>query len=426
MLTWQQHTEPKVNRWWEIPYFVRGDGPPLDEALPELRRLIVAAVSERTKHPGGSAIWLSGGYDSPTLYAASQSAASADGSPPAKAVSVSYPKDDPGYEDDYIEAATNFWNDVPAWVDVTSISALESPLARARLRDEPFHHSYELWNAALAKATQALGRRVAIIGNGGDQFFSASTVRLVDHLRGGRLLTLAREWREAGGGNWKAFAREVVAPILPKSARAVASSLRQGRPLQHRLARPIPSWANGTFGHMRALVDLNQTPLDRRPGESYVSVDQSWSLRHVAHERVVAALSEIAMLEGVEVRHPLFDSRVIHFAAGRPLAECYSRRENKRLLRGAFAGLLPEKLLGPRPTRTGQPLRYFKRTAAAHARFAATEWANGMILADLGVIEGRKFLARVSEIPDRGLVDLDEGVAVVATVQSECWLRARQ
>ena len=52
--------------------FSRGDGPPFDEAKEELRRIIVAAVQERCRHPSGSAIWLSGGYDSSTLFAASQ------------------------------------------------------------------------------------------------------------------------------------------------------------------------------------------------------------------------------------------------------------------------------------------------------------------------------------------------------------------
>jgi hypothetical protein len=126
------------------------------------------------------------------------------------------------------------------------------------------------------------------------------------------------------------------------------------------------------------------------------------------------------------VRSPLFDARIIRFAAGRPLAESYSGRENKRLLRGAFRGLLPDAVLGPRLSRTGLPTRYVKRTAVAHAAWAAAECPKGMILADLAVIDGKKFLDRVAQIPSRGLSDLEEGVALVAAVQTECWLRARQ
>lgn len=425
-LEWHKDGSPKVERWWEVPYFARGDGPPFSEALEELRRLVVAAVVERTNHPGGSVVWLSGGYDSPTLYAASRAGTPANGIQPARAVSMTYPRDDPGYEDDFIKAVTSFWDEQTAWVDVTSIPAIDRPLERARVRNEPIHHAYELWNVALARATREQGRRIALIGNGGDQFFSSSTVRLADHFRTGRLITLGREWREAGGGrNWRLFAREVVAPNLPKSALAVASFLRHGRTLQHRLARPIAAWANRSFEHYKSLLELNLTPIERRPGESHASLDQSWCLRHVTAERIGALLSQIGLLDGVEVRTPLFDPRVIRFAAGRPLAESYSRRENKRLLRGAFRGLLPEKVLGPRAARTGLPVRYLKRTALAHASWAATEWRKGMILAELGVIDGRKFQDRAREIPDQGLTDLEEGVALVATVQVECWLRSR-
>ncbi len=427
VLDWREGLQPKVERWWEVPYFTRGDGPPFTTALEELRHLIVAAVSERTAHSGGSAVWLSGGYDSPTLFAASHSVARSNGGTPAKAVSIKYPPDDPGYEDDYILAVTAFWSETPAWVDVTQIPSMKEPLKRALLRDEPLHHGYELWNAALARATRDQGRRVALIGSGGDQFFSSSTVRLADHFRAGRFITLAREWSEAGGGrNWRLFAREVVAPNLPKSVLAVATFLRQRRTLQHRLVRPVPTWSSSSFPHLDALIKLNRTALDRRAGEAHASLDQSWSLRHVTAERMTTLLAMIGLLEGVEVRIPLFDARVIRFAAGRPLAETYSRRENKRLLRGAFRGLLPDKVLGPRLNRTGLPVRYIKRTAVAHAEWAASQWPDGMILADLGVIEGRKFLDRVREVPGRGLVDLEEGVALVATVQTECWLRVRQ
>lgn len=426
-MEWRKDKQIIVERWWEVPYFTRGDGPPYADAREELKRLIVASVAERTKHSGGSAVWLSGGYDSPTLFAASHVAARENGLTPAKAISIQYPADDPGYEDDFITAATSFWSESPAWIHIASIPSMGAPLDRARDRDEPLYHAYEQWNASLARETVAHGRRVALIGNGGDQFFSSTTVRLADHLRAGRIVTLAREWREAGGGtNWRLFARDVVAPNLPKSALAVASSLRQGRPLQHRLARPVPPWSSAAFAHFDALIELNRTPLERRPGESHASVDQSWSLRHVTAERIATLLTLIGLLDGVEVRSPLFDQRVIRFAAGRPLAESYSRRENKRLLRGAFEGLLPEKVLGARAERTGLPTRYLKRTAVAHAQWASSTWLNGMILADLGVIEGRKFLDRVKDIADRGIADLEEGVATVATVQTECWLRARQ
>jgi hypothetical protein len=165
--------------------------------------------------------------------------------------------------------------------------------------------------------------------------------------------------------------------------------------------------------------------LTRRRGEGHAAVDQSWFLRHVTGERINAAYTATGLLDGIEVRSPLLDSRVIRFASGRPLEECYSRRENKRLLRGAFRGFLPDAILGPRTARTGLPSRSLLRAATEHAAWAIARSGKGIILADLGVIDGKKFLDRASVWLSQGGGDVEEAAAVVAATQVECWLLAR-
>lgn len=425
-LDWRPKSPPSVARWWEVPVFLRGDGPPFAEATEELRRLIIAAVAERTAHPGGTAIWLSGGYDSTSLFAASQIGAKEKGTQPAFPVSISYPPGDPGREDEFIEESAQFWHLTPTWLSVEQVPALEAPIELARLRDEPMYHTYETANRALARTTRTAGFRVALVGNGGDQFFSAGVARLADHFRSGRFITLAREWREAGGGrDWRLFVRTVVLPNLPPYAIAVANGLRQRRTLQHRLTRQLPTWANPNFPELDALDALNRTPLPRRRGEGHAALDQSWFLRQVTGERVNAAYTGTGLLDGIEVRSPLFDPRVVRFAAGRPIEESYSRRENKRLLRAAFKGYLPAAVTGPRNARTGLPQRTLFRTATEHARWVKAECSKGMILADLRVIDGSKFLSRAGLWASKGFADVEEAAALVASAQAECWLRAR-
>lgn len=428
-LDWRASAPPNVARWWDVPIFLRGDGPPFAEATEELRRLIVAAVAERTAHAGGAAIWLSGGYDSSTLFAASHIAAERFGAQPAHPVSMSHPPGDAGREDEFIEASTGFWHVRPTWVQVDDVPALESPVRDALLRDEPMYHTYELSNRWLAVATRAAGCRAAIVGNGGDQFFSSGVARLADHFRSGRFLTLAREWREAGGGSdWRLFVRAVVLPNVPAAALVVASRLRQRRTLPHRLARRLPIWTNQSFQHLTALEELNRAGLERRSreGEGYAGLEQSWSLRHVLGERINGAYTGTGLLDGIELRSPLFDARVIRFAAGRPLEESYSHRENKRLLRGAFSGYLPNTVLAPRSARTGLPTRSLLRTAVEHAGWVKDECAKGMILADLGVIDGSKFLGRAAVLGSQAITDVEEAAAFVACAQAECWMRARK
>ena len=425
-LDWHASAAPRIARWWDVPIFHRGDGPPFAEATEELRRLIVAAVGERTAHPGGAAIWLSGGYDSSSLFAASNIAAERFGAQLAHPVSMSHPPGDAGREDELIEASTGFWHVTPTWVDVDDVPALEFPIDQARLRDEPMYHTYELSNRALAVATRAAGRRAVIVGNGGDQFFSSGVARLADHFRSGRFITLAREWREAGGGrDWRLFVRTAVLPNLPLAVLDVANELRQRRTLQHRPTRQLPAWANREFDQLPELEALNRRGLERRPGEGHAALDQSWSLRHVMGERIIAAYTGTGLLDGIDLRSPLFDARVIRFAARRPLDESYSRLENKRLLRAAFAKYLPNSVMSPRSARTGLPTRSLLRTAIEHAVWAMEECGKGMILAELDVIDGSKFLERAAVLSSRSITDVEEAAAFVACTQAECWLRAR-
>jgi asparagine synthase (glutamine-hydrolysing) len=427
-LDWQSDggKAPTTQRWWEVPIFLRGDGPPFEEALEELRRLIVAAVAERAVHPGRSAIWLSGGYDSSALFAASHIAAKERRIEPLTPVSMSHPEGDAGREDELIEQSTGFWQVAPIWVNVDSVPPMANMVAAARARDEALYHTYEQSNRTLAAATRSAGFRVAVVGNGGDQFFSAGVSRLADHFKSGRFTTLAREWREAGGGNdWRLFFRTAVIPNLPSRALVVAKALRHGRPLQQSLARRFPSWSNVSFNQLSELKRLNAVGLERRRGEGHAALEQSYFLRHVTGERVNAAYTATGLLDGIEVRAPLFDSRVIRFASGRPLEESYSRRENKRLLRGAFRGFLPEAILGPRTARTGLPSGSLMRAAREHAAWAVAERGKGMILADLNVIDGNKFLERAAVWLNQGRGDVEEAAALVATTQVECWLLAR-
>jgi asparagine synthase (glutamine-hydrolysing) len=425
-LTWSLGHSPRIERWWEVPVFLRDDGVPFAEGKEELRRLIVAAVAEREAHPAGSAIWLSGGYDSSTLFAASRIAAREAGTAGSRTVSMSFPPGDPGREDEIIEMSTGFWQTSTTWLDVDAVPPLTAPVEAARLRDEPFYHPYEQSNRALAVATRGLGARVALVGNGGDQFFSVTVIRLADHLLGLHWIKLAKEWREAGGGtDWRAFVRIVLLPNFPPEAISVANRLLRRRTLQHRLQRQLPPWTNRAFDQLPVLEDLNRRGLERRRGEGHAALEQSWFLRHVTGERFNAAYTATGLLDGIEIRTPLFDSRIVRFAAGRPISESYSQRENKRLLRGAFEGYLPASVLGPRATRTGLPMRALFRMTREHAMWVSSHCQKGMILADLRVTDGSKFLERARHWATQRSGDGEEAAALNATAQVECWLRAR-
>src|SRR5690606_31149939 len=95
---------------------------------------------------------------------------------------------------------------------------------------------------------------------------------------------------------------------------------------------------------------------------SCVRHETNWYLTYPYFPRVFGLASAMALEEGVELRSPLYDARIIELALARPRSERSSGGETKLLLRKAVEGLLPEHILAPRPTKTGTTSAYFERS----------------------------------------------------------------
>jgi asparagine synthetase B (glutamine-hydrolysing) len=104
------------------------------------------------------------------------------------------------------------------------------------------------------------------------------------------------------------------------------------------------------------------------PRTSRVLAETHAYLRFPFFGRVVGVLRAFALEEGVELRSPLLDDRVVRFAVRRPWSERSDGLETKILLRRAMRGLIPESVLAPRPHRTGVTSAYFLRQLRGPAR----------------------------------------------------------
>jgi hypothetical protein len=135
-------------------------------------------------------------------------------------------------------------------------------------------------------------------------------------------------------------------------------------------------------------------------------------------------LAGFGLSEGVEYRSPLLDERVVRFAVPRPWSDRVDRRETKILLRGSMRGLLPERVLAPRPHRTGVTSAYFTRGLSGAGASLVSDVVAGARLADLGVIDLNTF-QRAWEYFLR-TSDSEIGVGIYFTVQAEQWLRAHE
>ena len=416
-----------VARHWESPTFERPSGLGFDAAARALRGLLEDAVAERLPNGGTTAVFMSGGWDSPPVFAAGQSALARGRAPGARLVpvSMSYPVGDPGREDETIAQIAARWQTRPHWRDVEAVPLFDQPAARAAVRDEPLAHLYEAWNRSLMHGARDVGAHVALDGIGGDALFQVSPVYLADLLAGGRWPALLREWRRSPvrAGGARAFWSWAVRPAIPRALLPLATRLRGGRPFADYLRRSPPAWLRADFVAEHALADRGAVALGRRPGESRSALESRWHFTAGWAPSLLGALADVALDYEVELRSPLADRRVIAFAATRPRAERRSMGETKRLVRAAMGGLLPDAVLAPRAHRTGLTSGYFARRVAAELPAIVEHDLRSVALADLAVVDAdalRRAAADVVRHPAG-----PGAVPLWFTLQAEWWVRAR-
>lgn len=424
-MCWTDGNLSAPERYWEAPVTAKPSHLPEEDAATYLRDLLATAAAERLDPGRPNTVWMSGGWDSTAVFGAAQFAHQQD--PIADAilpVSISYPVGDPGREDHWIQAVADHWHVPINWIDIRHVPFFDDELGRASERHEPWAHLYERWNGALAVGSRACGARVALDGNGGDQLFQNSDVFLADLLRSGNWLTLAREWRARPRGGFRHLFATVIQPHLTPSMHTLATRVRGGRRLRHYLERPIPNWISSDFVESHKLADRDHHFLTRNIRATLAGREIDWGFSSLFGSRGVASIGTFALREGVEVRSPILDRRIIDFALSRPWWERSSGRETKILLRRSMRDLLPAEVIAPRKRRTGITGGYSHQSMVnAFPTLLTATMQRPLILEELGIVKPDALLRACGEYPRRG--DSATRVGLFYTLQTELWLRAR-
>ncbi|MDQ6829668.1 MAG: asparagine synthase-related protein [Gemmatimonadota bacterium] len=424
-LEWRPGKDARVTRFWHAPRFASEEGPrlPFDDAAVELRSLLIDAVQERMPSSGPTAVTMSGGWDSTSVFGAGQEAMRRGGAAGRALlpVSVSFPEGDTGREDETIQAIAARWSVPVQWVDIRSAPMFDQVIERARVRDEPFAHPYESFNRALSRRSAESGARVMLNGFAGDPLFQVSPIFLADLMRRGRWPSMIREWRAFGGAGWRNLFRWSVLPLLPQFALSAATMLRGGEPLRGHLEKTLPPWMNADFVRRHQLVERNRLFTPMRRGEGEASYESRWSLEHAFFPRIYGTVVDLGLDEGVAARAPLFDERVLNFAASRPRVERASLGETKRLLRAAMRGVLPDDAIAKRTERTGTLVTYFVQSIRdAYAPLIA-RLCDRSHLERLGIVDGEVLRREATRVA--GDMSGPGPGWLIFTFLAEVWLR---
>lgn len=422
LLVWDGGRDVRITPFWLPPTEILHHRAPLGAAAEELRALLVDAVRERLAPGGATALSLSGGWDSTSVGAAAMIALGGGASSRLRPVSISYPEGDPGREDELIGLTVAAWGVATRWVPVDHIALLPDPAREAAARDLPFAHAFEHWNRALSRTARADGARVILDGVGGDQLFQVSDILLSDLFGRGRWLELARQWRARGGNGLANAWRWAVRPALPPAIQRLIARLRgMPAPMPH-LHRQASWWIADTMLGAGGVLAREARAIPALPRSSHVLGETHAYLRFPFFGRVVGLLRGFALEEGVELRSPLLDDRVVRFAVRRPWSERSDGHETKILLRRAMRGSVPDAVLAPRAHRTGVTSAYFLRQLRGPARRHIEDALLDPMLATLGLLDAARLRAAWSHVLEHD--DDDLGARVFFTVQAEWWTRA--
>ncbi len=406
------------------------------EALEEFEARLEASVRERMRlAPDG--IMLSGGLDSVCIAAVARGVAPRGDVSDLVAYSARrHPDDPPSYEEEAqvrvaerlgMRHVTRNQLELSGGRDLISSSLREIAQYPA-----PTHIPWAADYMALARFVAAQGHRIFLIGSGGDEWLTVSSIYSADLLRAfsfGRLWRMASAERFGQGLRWDDVANDLLwkhglRALLSVWGSAIAPGLAASESAR-RLARTVP---DGRFpdadmvDEVRVILGERRQPRleEGRPPrflyrqEARAVWDDSYLLHHHECEYYEQRLAGVLYLA------PYHDRHLVEFLSRIDPCLLFADSQFKGMVRSLAARRLP-----------GLGLERQQKTYSSRARYLTDSLERGLPLcldevgcrrlADLGLVDPESMRSAVSRVAS---ASYGERVRLFAVLSAEAWLAA--
>ncbi len=401
---------PKVEIYWNPDPGNLLKLPDTREYEERFLELFKNSVRARMRSTGPVAVSLSGGMDSSSVLALAEHMRRTESPDLAELQFYSNVYSDMAEVDEsgYIRDTLEMYGTPGKLIesgDFDDESLGESPLGLRRA--EPYIAPHEESHRRLFTEVKQDGIRSFLTGLGGDEVFTVGGGYMTDLFRTFDIRGIRRERRYF---NWRAW--------MGAMGAAARSFVPVGRGERDEASI---EWLSNSARSSIESPEAEEWAIEREFKSHHARDVEDWiqmrgSLAGYTWTDVTVAEYEI------DARHPFLDRRIVEFLVSVPANVKFRFGYNKRVLRRAMKGILPETVRSRRYKTDFSPLFDAKTTQAEADEI--TEIVSSPLLADMGLIEPKPLQqAWASYLQSADHVDNEQRTALWAAITLERWLR---
>ncbi|SFD13691.1 asparagine synthase (glutamine-hydrolyzing) [Bacillus sp. 491mf] len=298
------------------------------EYIEGFRHLFANTVHNQIRSDGAVGISLSGGLDSSSIFSTiAQLDQEFNSKINMKAYTYVFQKQKEANEEPYVLSALQKYPSESRMIDGDHHWNFRGDFSYLQSFDEPYHLFNYKFGSEILQVMKEDGVHIHMSGMYGDQVLHGSPYYLAGLAKKKRFATLLKElklWRESAIPLWELFYKYTLKPKFHQSEEFIPPWVNCERIDPSLLQERFSSTYNDCKWTEEEVIEYFNFLIYRTGRE--------WTNQYVAHAN------------GMEVRAPFLDSKIMEYLAAVPVHLKYNPKHSKYILRESMKGILPEKI----------------------------------------------------------------------------------